>query len=439
MSELRIWPVTRLKGRCRVPGDKSISHRAALLGALAKGTTRVRGFLWAGDPLATLDCLHRMAVPIARRGTELFIHGQGKDGLQTPGQPLDARNSGTTARLLMGLLAGAWGERTGTRAIITGDQSLQKRPMRRVVDPLRMMGADVRWVGQEGCLPLAVIGGSPLQGREYHLPVATAQVKGALLLAGLHSQGTTVVCEDQISRDHTERMLPSFGVAVQVSDVSGGQRLVVQGGQHLVAGDVVVPGDISSAAFLVAAALLVPDAELVLTGVGLNPTRTGFLQVVQTMGGQVEVVAFDNRTGEPVGDLLIRGGQDLHGTTIDHTLIPRLVDEIPVLAVLACFAHGETVIRDAQELRYKESDRLRTLALELNRLGGEVAEQPDGLVIRGQGGLRGGKCDSHGDHRLALAFATAGLAAQEPVSVLGAECMDVSFPGFSALCRRLIS
>lgn len=417
--DLRVQPAARLRGRIRVPGDKSISHRALLLGALGKGRTRIQGFPANADCLATLDCLRALGVRAERTASEeISVYGRGK--LQQPVRILDAKNSGTTVRLLLGLLAGQHFTST-----LTGDASLCRRPMGRVTAPLRQMGA--RIFGREGgrYVPLTITGGA-LQGITYRLPVASAQVKSALLLAGLQATGTTTLEEPAPSRDHTERMLAYLGVEL----VREGTRVSIKGPQSPVGGRIVVPGDISSAAFLLVAGLLVPEGQVVITGVGVNPTRTGLLDLLTGAGGKIRIGNHRVFNGEPVADLVIEPSQ-LKSFRISGPLVPRLVDEIPVLAVAATQAAGTTVIRDAGELRLKESDRLQAVVQGLRKLGGAVEEMSDGLTIYGPTPLKGTLLESHGDHRMAMAWVIAGLLARGETVVKGAECIGVSFPGFT--------
>lgn len=424
--DVTVHPRDAWQADLTVPGDKSISHRAALLGALAEGDTDIRGYLMGADCLSTLACLRGLGVPVeVPEPGHVVVHGLGLNGLREPEDVLDAGNSGTTLRLLAGVLAG----RPFT-TIVTGDASLRRRPMARVVEPLRTMGAAI--TGREGgrLAPLTFHGGT-LSARPITLPVASAQVKSALLLAGLRAEGVTTVAEPSRSRDHTERMLRAFGAAVEVE----GPRVSVRGGAVRLTGQAVaVPGDISSAAFFLAAAAATPGAEALVRDIGLNPTRTGVIDALRSMGADIQVVRLSEVCGEPVGDLLVRGGP-LCGATLEGDLIPRAIDELPVLAVAACLAEGPTIIRDASELRVKESDRIATLAAELRRLGASVEERPDGMVIPGRSSLpggcfTGGRVESHGDHRLAMSLAVAGLLAAAPVTISGAECVEVSFPGF---------
>lgn len=413
--DVTVAPVSRLSGRINVPGDKSISHRAAIVGALASGVTTVRNFLQAEDSLRTLACLRDLGVRIEDVQGQLVIHGAA-GRLSEPARVLDAGNSGTTMRLLAGVLAGQ-----PFTAELDGDDSLRRRPMDRLADPLRRMGAHVG--AREGRYPPLRIMGAQLRGITYEVPVASAQVKSAVLLAGVLASGQTTVIEPIPTRDHTERMLAGFGVPVRRE----GNRITVtpaipQGGQ------VVVPGDISSAAFFLAAAAAIPGSELTVENVGVNPTRTGVLDVFRTIGAPAVVEAVHEQSGEPVGNVSVRGRRP-RGTTIDGTLIPRLIDELPVLCILAATAEGRTVIRDAAELRVKESDRIGVLVAGLRALGAKVDERPDGMEIEG-GRLRGGTVDAAGDHRIAMAFAIAGLLAEAPVTVRGAESVAISFPGF---------
>ncbi|MEX0765621.1 MAG: 3-phosphoshikimate 1-carboxyvinyltransferase [bacterium] len=414
--ELTVNPVDRLQGRFRVPGDKSISHRAAMLGAIANGPTTIHGFLRAGDCLSTLQCLRALGVTIEETPDGIVVHGSGPR-LRAPAAPLDAGNSGTTMRLLAGILAGQ-----PFVADLTGDASLRSRPMDRIIEPLARMGAQVHALGGERYPPLRIAGGK-LRGITYTLPVASAQVKSAVLLAGLYAEGDTTVVEHVVTRDHTERMLEGFGCRIQRI----GSRITVTP-STLSSRNVTVPGDISSAAFLLAAAAARQGSSITVDDAGINPTRTGFLDVLASMGAGTEISGRDDRSGEPIGTVTVRGLR-LQGTRIGGSAASIVIDEIPVLTVIAAVADGETVITDAAELRVKESDRIKTLSVGLRVLGADVTERPDGMVIRG-GRLRGGRVEAGGDHRIAMAFAVAGLLAQGPVTVSGAETIDVSFPGF---------
>jgi 3-phosphoshikimate 1-carboxyvinyltransferase len=419
---LVVAPGRPLRGMLRVPGDKSISHRAAILGAIARGTTRIVGYLRADDCMSTLRCLRALGVSIDDRGSALEIRG---GGLREPEEILDVGNSGTTIRLLAGVLAGH-----AFHSVLTGDASVRRRPMDRVADPLRLMGARISGRQAGRLAPLAIDGGG-LRGIAYTTPVASAQVKSAVLLAGLLAAGETAVREPSQSRDHTERMLGGFGAQV----VRDGLTTRLHGSQILHGAEVRVPGDLSSAAFLLVAAALVPGSEVAVAGVGLNPTRTGVLDVLKLMGADVAVRDLTEEGGEPVGTVAVRASR-LHGVVIGGDLIPRAIDELPVLAVAAALAEGETVIRDAAELRLKESDRVAALARELGRLGARVEPQPDGLAIVGGRRLRGGRVESGGDHRIAMALAVAGLCADGQVTIDDPACIETSFPGFADTLRR---
>ncbi len=426
MAALRVDP-GRIRGRFRPPGDKSISHRAVLLGALACGTTTARNFLAAQDTLRSVACVQALGVPVEVRDGTVRVWGRRE--WSSPGEVLDVGNSGTTIRLLCGLLSGQ-----PVEAVLDGDGSLRRRPMDRVVEPLRRMGARVE--AREGRFaPVRVRGGS-LQALRHQLRVASAQVKSALLLAGLYAPGTTAVVEPGPSRDHTERMLRAMGVRVVSRPLgTGAVEVEVQGPAVPQAVELVVPGDFSSAAFFVVAAASQPGAELVVEHVGLNPTRTGLLDVLQRMGAEVRVEELRDVAGEPVGTLVVRGRR-LRGARVGGQLVPRLIDELPALAVAAAVAEGETVVQDASELRVKESDRVRTVVSALRAVGVEAEELPDGFVVRGEA-IRGGVVDPEGDHRIAMAFAVAGLLSREGVTVEGAECAAVSFPDFERCLRAL--
>jgi len=424
-ASLVVTPASRLRGTVRVPGDKSISHRAALLGGIAAGTTTVEGFLRSEDCVATLACLRVMGVRIEDDGRRLTIHG---GALAEPDDILDVGNSGTTIRLLAGILAGQ-----PFHSVITGDASIRRRPMDRVAAPLRRMGASIGGRGGGRLAPLSILGGS-LRGIAYETPVASAQVKSAVLLAGLFAEGETEVREPALSRDHTERMLAAFGVPAH----RDGLAVSVSGPASLRPTTVRVPGDLSSAAFFLVAGALVPGSEVTVEDVGLNPTRTGVLDVLRQMGAEVRVWGRHDEGGEPVGSVTVRASH-LHGTAIGGSLVPRAIDELPVIAVAACLADGETVISDAAELRVKESDRIAALARELGRLGAAVEARPDGLAIKGVPGFRGGRVASHGDHRIAMALAVAGLCADAPVTVDDTACIRTSFPEFEDILRSVIS
>jgi len=429
-SDVLSWTVARgkpLTGTLDVPPDKSVTHRALLLGAIARGRTRIVNGLAGADCLATRAALEALGVSVRLEGPDWLVEGQGLEAWHEAGDVLDAGNSGTTMRLLSGLLVGVPGLH-----VLSGDGSLRARPMARIVEPLRAMGA--RITGRRGgrLAPL-VIEGTALTGVDHPAPVASAQVKSALLLAGLHARGETRVFEPVPSRDHTERMLLAMGASLRRE----GQTWCLTGGDELRGGDVTVPGDVSSAMFWIVAATLVPGSDCLLRNVGLNPTRTGGLDVLRAMGADLTVLNEHMVSGEPVGDLRVRSAQ-LRGTLVAGELIPRLIDEIPVLALAAACAEGTTVVRDAADLRAKESDRLQAVARELGALGARVAETPDGLVIEGGGRLAGGEATSHGDHRIAMMAAIAGLVADRPVRIEDVSCVGTSYPGFESELRPWI-
>ncbi|HET6368940.1 MAG TPA: 3-phosphoshikimate 1-carboxyvinyltransferase [Pseudomonadales bacterium] len=430
---IRVRRAGRLTGRVAVPGDKSISHRAALFGALASGRTEITGFLEGEDCLATLKAVRALGAEVTRKGPgHYLVDGTGVNSLTEPDNVIDCGNSGTSARLLVGVLAGQpfW-------TVLTGDDSLRSRPMDRVAEPLRRMGATVVGRREGSRLPLAVRGARPLKALTYASPVASAQVKTALLLAGLWADGPVTVREPTPSRDHTERMLGGFGARLTV----GPEGVTLTPGAPLSGQPVAVPGDISSAAFFLVAAAAAPEAEVTVSQVGTNPTRTGVLEVLRAMGASIEPVTGDSAAGshaaaEPFADLVVRGGA-LRGTEIGGPLVPRLIDEVPILAVAACLADGPTEIRDAAELRVKESDRIRAVATELGRLGARVTERPDGLRIEGGTRLRGAVVQSGGDHRMAMALVVAGLLADGETVVEDTGCIATSFPGFLSAVNDL--
>jgi 3-phosphoshikimate 1-carboxyvinyltransferase len=411
-----------------VPGDKSISHRLAMIASVAEGTTVIHNFAASVDCQSTLECLRRLGVEIERNDSTVMVHGRGLQGLQKPSRELDAGNSGTTVRLMSGLLSGFFFEST-----FIGDESLSRRPMKRIIDPLRRFGSTID--AREGnYLPLKIKGG-PLHAIEFTMPVASAQVKSAVLLAGLHARGVTKVHEPVVSRNHTEIALAEFGARITTS-ANIPNTIGIEGGHTLRGKEFSVPGDLSSAAFLVAAALAIPNSELRLTGIGLNPTRTGYISLLEEMQARVTVSRVSMANGEPVGDITVKSS-DIAGMEIGGSWIPNIIDEIPVLAVLGTRTKKGIRIRDASELRAKESDRIHAIAGNLRVLGAEVEEYPDGLFVPGGQRLTGGVVDSFGDHRIAMAFAIAGLFADGPVTVKDAACADISFPGFFELLNRV--
>ena len=421
-----------LKGHVRVPGDKSISHRALLFGAIAEGTTRIEGLLPAEDPLSTAACLRAMGVQVSaiEAGKTVVVEGVGLDGFQEPESVLDCGNSGTTMRLMLGLLAG----RSGRHFVVTGDDSLRRRPMKRVGGPLSEMGATIHGRAGGNLAPLA-IEGRQLKGATIRTPVASAQVKSAILLAALTADGPTTVIEPVQSRDHSERMLRAFGADLNVGG-PGQTEVTVVPGSSLKGQDVVVPGDISSAAFWLVAGAITPGADLTIENVGLNPSRTGILDVLEQMGARIEVLKARDVAGEPVGDLRVVHGP-LKGFSIGADLIPRLVDEIPVLAVAACCAEGPSRVTGAEELRVKETDRLAVMARQLGAMGAQIEEFPDGMTIQGGVTLHGAEVDSETDHRVAMSLAVAAQIASGMTTIARPEAAAVSYPGFWDDLERL--
>lgn len=422
-----------LKGEITVPGDKSISHRALMLASIAVGDTTIKGLLKGEDNMATLKAFRRMGVIIEELDDEVIVHGTGLRGLLEPDDVIDAGNSGTTIRLITGLLAGQ-----NFFSAITGDQYLRKRPMKRVIEPLSGMGATI--YGRDGGnkAPLAIVG-SKLKGIVYNSPIASAQVKSAILLAGLYAEGITTVNEPNISRDHTERMLHSFGVELERK----GTSVSIRGGQTLRGGNnIEVPGDISSAAFFMVAALITEDSDLLIKNIGVNPTRTGIIDSLTRMGGNISILNIREVSGEPVGDIHVKSSK-LKGVEINGDIIPRAIDELPVVAIAAAFAEGTTKIRDAKELRVKESDRIGGIALHLRKLGIKVNDSyEDGMDIVGgvpEVTSEEQVFDSFGDHRVAMSMFVAGLAASKEYNMLvfDPECIDTSFPGFEELIKKV--
>ncbi len=408
-----------LKGELTVPGDKSISHRSVMFGAIADGLTEVSNFLQGADCLSTISCFRRLGIDIENTPEKILVRGRGLHGLSAPSDVLDAGNSGTTTRLLSGILAGQ-----DFPCVLTGDASIQKRPMKRIMEPLSLMGANIRSVRGDGCAPLA-IGKGDLHGISYSTPVASAQVKSAILLAGLYADSPTRVTEPVLSRNHTELMLRGFGADL----TSEGKTAFLRPGSPLVGQKIEVPGDISSAAYFLAAGLLVPGSQVLVKNVGVNPTRSGILSVIRAMGGRLELLDERLCAGEPAADLFVSSAS-LHGTVIEGDLIPALIDELPVIAVMAAFAEGTTVIRDAAELKVKESDRIETTVAGLRAMGADVTPTPDGMIIRGGRPLHGASISSFDDHRIAMSFAVAALAAEGTTVIENGDCVRISYPGF---------
>jgi 3-phosphoshikimate 1-carboxyvinyltransferase len=431
----RFDPSGPLRGTLRVPADKSISHRAALIGAMASEPVRVRGYLDAADTRSTLGAISRLGAIVEDRGSELVIRGCGLRNALAPTDPIDVGNAGTLMRLLPGWLA----FQPGSSFMLDGDASIRRRPIDRIAEPLQRMGARIE--AARGRYPPFTVHGAPLHGIEYELPVASAQVKSCVLLAGLVTDRTTVV-EPVPSRDHTERMLAAAGAPVaREPGPGGGYRTTVGNADELELEPVEVPGDLSSAAFLIAAGVLVRDSRLVLEGVGVNWTRAGFLRILERMGA---IVLTDGEAPgafaahEPVADIDVRNAP-IEGTTVEAEEVPLAIDELPLVALLGCFAEGDTVVRGAAELRIKESDRIATVVDGLRGLGADIEALPDGFAVRGTGSLRGGRLDAHGDHRLALLGAVAGLASETGVEVVGMEAAEVSYPGFADHVAELVA
>lgn len=433
---MKIEKRTGLRKEISIPGDKSISHRAIMLGSLAEGTTEITNFLQGADCLSTIECFRKMGIDIENKGStnalgSVTIKGKGLLGLSCPKDVLDVGNSGTTTRLMSGILAAQ-----PFTVTVNGDASIQKRPMGRIMTPLSQMGANIKSIKNNGCAPLEICGG-PLTGIHYPSPVASAQVKSAILLAGLYAEGETAVTEPYVSRNHTELMLNYFGVPVKATtdSTSGAYTASVIGIAsqenlcRLTGREVFVPGDISSAAYFIAAGLLVPNSELLLKNVGINPTRDGILKVATAMGGKITLENERTLGGEPAADLLVQTSA-LHGITIGGELIPALIDEIPIIAVMAAFAEGTTIIKDAAELKVKESNRIDTVVSNLKAMGADIEATEDGMIIHGGKALHGASIDTKADHRIAMSFAVAGLMADGITDILGAECVDISYPKF---------
>lgn len=414
----------RLSGEITVPGDKSISHRSIMLGSLATGVTEVDNFLQGADCLSSISCFRQMGIDIENNGLRVHIRGRGLHGLSKPKAVLDVGNSGTTTRLMSGILSAQ-----SFDSIVNGDASIQQRPMKRIIEPLTQMGAHIVSKSDNGCTPLE-IHGKDLHGIDYLSPIASAQIKSAILLAGLYANGTTSITEPYISRNHTELMFQSFGIplqifntTVQITPLSNSNALT---GQHIY-----IPGDISSAAYFIVAGLITPNSTITIHNVGTNPTRDGILEVCKLMGANIAIESLCNSSliAEPVSDITV-SYSNLHGITIGGSLIPRLIDELPVIAVLACFATGTTIIKDAQELKVKESNRIETIVNNLSAMGADIEATEDGMIIRGGKPLHGATIQTHLDHRIAMSFAIAGMNAEGRTTILDGECVTVSYPSF---------
>ena len=427
-----------LRGEIQIPGDKSISHRSVMFGALAKGTTEITHFLQGADCLSTIGCFREMGIEIENTNEKIIVHGKGLHGLSAPSKILNVGNSGTTTRLISGILSGQ-----AFASTLSGDASLNSRPMNRIMEPLQMMGADIQSKFINGCAPLLInahlpVGVKPtLTGIHYHSKVASAQVKSALLLAGIYADGVTTVTEPNLSRNHTELMLNEFGAQVTTKINPDDSAVIsISPCEELYGHAIVVPGDISSAAYFIAAGLLVPNSELLIQNVGINPTRAGILKVCEAMCANITYMNPHTGNGEPTSDLLIKTSS-LHGTTIEGALISTLIDEIPMIAVMAAFAEGTTIIKDAAELKVKETDRIWTTTEGLKSLGVNVTPTEDGMIIHGGNPVHGGVVNSYLDHRIAMAFAIAGLAAEGTTTILDSQCVDVSYPDFFQTLEKI--
>lgn len=431
MSVRTIAPTRGLKGEVTIPGDKSISHRSIMLGSIALGTTEITHFLEGADCLSTIDCFRKMGVEIERKPSRILVHGKGLRGLTAPASTLNVGNSGTTTRLISGILSGQ-----NFATTLSGDDSLNSRPMKRIMTPLNTMGAHIRSLNDNGCAPLHIRPGA-LHGIHYQSPVASAQVKSAVLLAGLYADSPTSVTEPALSRNHTELMLQGFGAYVATDlHTDGTATAHVEPCKELYGQQICVPGDISSAAYFIAAALLVPGSELLVKNVGTNFTRAGFLKVCKAMGADIETVSQTIEGGESRADLLVRYSH-LKGTVIEGDIIPTLIDEIPMIAIMAAFADGQTVIRDAAELKVKETNRIDTVTAGLKAMGADITPTDDGMIIEGTGHLNGASIQSYLDHRIAMAFSVAGLASDGETQIVDSQCVDVSYPEFYATLNSI--
>ena len=408
-----------LHGELMIPGDKSISHRSVMFASLAKGTSHIKGFLPGADCLSTIHCFRQMGIEIYQEESMVTVTGQGMRGLKKPKSILDCGNSGTTTRLISGILAGQ-----NFTSTLTGDESIQKRPMKRIILPLTQMGASIASLRDNGCAPLQITG-RPLHGITYHSPVASAQVKSAILLAGLYAEGKTYVIEPSVSRNHTEIMLKAFVADVSCDDTTAS----VHHTDELFASNIEVPGDISSAAYFIVAALMIPNSDIILHNVGINPTRDGLLRAIEMMGGKIEILSIKNEDTEAIADLHIKS-QNLHGATFGGDIIPAMIDEIPALAALACFAEGETIIKDAEELKVKESNRIKVMVEELSKMGAQIEETEDGMIIHGKHSLHSAQIDSHKDHRIAMTFSILSRAIGQDLPIIDKDCVKISYPNF---------
>lgn len=425
--------ITGLRGKITIPGDKSISHRAVMFGSIAKGTTEIYHFLNGADCLSTIGCFRSMGISIEEKEDRILVHGKGLYGLSEPSGILNVGNSGTTTRLISGILSGQKFE-----SKLSGDASLNSRPMKRIIEPLSLMGANISSVLNNNCAPLHISPGA-LHGIHYESKVASAQVKSAILLAGLYAEGETSVTEPSLSRNHTELMLKEFGAPIRsrfsLNDTMA--TAYIQPCEELYAQKITVPGDISSAAYFIAAGLIVPDSEILIQNVGINSTRAGILKVCEDMGGDITLLNEHKESGEPVADILVRTSH-LHGTTVEGAIIPTLIDEIPIIAVMAAAAEGTTVIRDAAELKVKETDRIETVTDNLAAMGCDITPTDDGMIINGGKPLHGASIHTLLDHRIAMAFSIAALIAEGNTKILDSHCVDVSYPTFYDTFEELL-
>lgn len=423
---MKLHKVNHLRGEVTVPGDKSISHRSVMFGSIAKGTTEIHNFLEGADCFSTISCFRKMGIQIERNNGIVTVHGKGLHGLQAPDSILDCGNSGTTTRLISGILVPQ-----NFNVTLTGDASIQKRPMKRIMEPLSLMGADIRSLYDNGCAPLE-IHGKPLHGIHYHSNVASAQVKSAVLLAGLYADEKTSVTEPKLSRNHTELMLRFFGADLE----SNGTTATVKPAEELYGNRIHVPGDISSSVYFVAAGLIIPNSEILIRNVGINPTRDGLIRVCRAMGADITLLNENHEYSEPTADILVRTS-NLKGTVIEGDIIPTMIDELPTIALMACFAEGTTIIRDAAELKVKESNRIAIMVQNLTAMGADVEETEDGMIIHGGKPLHGAVIETKKDHRIAMTFAIAALAADGETEILDANCVDISYPEFYRDLERL--
>lgn len=430
---MELTNISGLRGEVTVPGDKSISHRCIMFGSLGKGITEVHNFLQGADCKATINCFEKMGIEIENNGDTLIVHGRGLHGLQPPRDLLDVGNSGTTTRLISGILVGQTFD-----SKLSGDASLNSRPMKRIMEPLTQMGGNISSILRNGCAPLYITPGN-LHGIHYESPVASAQVKSSILLAGLYADGETSVTEPSLSRNHTEVMLKEFGANIRSRYELGSTKAtaIITPCEELYGQKITVPGDISSAAYFIAAGLIVPDSEILVKNVGVNSTRAGILKVCEDMGGDIQLLNKRTEGGEPIADVLVRTSK-LHGTIIEGDIIPTLIDEIPIIAVMAAVAEGTTIIKDAAELRVKETDRIETVTDNLKAMGCDITAKRDGMIIHGGKPLKGAHIHTLLDHRIAMAFSIAALVAKGTTKILDSHCVDVSYPSFYDTFENLL-